>query len=99
MLIRTRVNKLQTIFERLILNIPFHGNDERATTLACMGLSNAGNAGMIDAGRLLRSVRYREISNISHTKSPNLIDPRLVLQLSLLNPMKPGVRSRMKKYI
>ena len=39
---------------------------------------------------------YREISNIRRTKSPNLFVPRLVLQLSLLNPMKPGVRSRMK---
>ena len=39
---------------------------------------------------------YRKISNIRRTKSPNLIVPRLVLQFSLLNPMKPGVRSRMK---
>ena len=33
---------------------------------------------------------YCKISNTSHTKSPNLIVPRLVLQLSLANPMKPG---------
>ena len=39
---------------------------------------------------------YRKISNIRLTYSPNLIVPRLVLQLALANPIKPGVRSRMK---
>ena len=39
---------------------------------------------------------YRKISNIRSTKSPNLNVSRLVVQLSLPNPMKPGVKSRMK---
>ena len=39
---------------------------------------------------------YCKISNIKCTKSPNLNVSRLVLQLSLPNPMKPGVQSRMK---
>ena len=39
---------------------------------------------------------YRKISNISRTKSPNLNVSRLVLQLSVPNPMKPDVKSRMK---
>ena len=39
---------------------------------------------------------YRKISNIRRTESPNLNVSRLVLQLSLPNPMKPGVKSRMK---
>ena len=39
---------------------------------------------------------YRKISNISRTKSINLDVSRLVLQLSLPNPMKPGAKSRMK---
>ena len=39
---------------------------------------------------------YREISNIRRTKSPNLTVSHFVLQLSLPNPMKPGVKSRMK---
>ena len=39
---------------------------------------------------------YRKISIISRTKSQNLIVSRLVLQLSLANPMKSGVKSRMK---
>ena len=34
---------------------------------------------------------YRQISNISHTKSQNLNVSCLVLQLSLSNPLKPGV--------
>ena len=38
----------------------------------------------------------RKSSNIRRTKSPNLNVSRLVLQLSLSNPMKPGVKSRMK---
>ena len=41
-------------------------------------------------------MKYRKKSNIRRTKSPNLIALRLVLQLSLPNPMKPGVRSKMK---
>ena len=39
---------------------------------------------------------YRKISNISRTISQNLNDSCLVLQLSLPNPLKPGVKSRMK---
>ena len=39
---------------------------------------------------------YRKISNIRRTKSQNLNDSRLVLQLSVPNPLKPGVKSRMK---
>ena len=39
---------------------------------------------------------YSTISNIRCTQSPNLNVSRLVLQLFLPNPMKPGVKSRMK---
>ena len=39
---------------------------------------------------------YRKISNIRRNKSPNLNASRLVVQFSLPNPMKPGVKSRMK---
>ena len=39
---------------------------------------------------------YRQISNISHTKSLNLNVSGLVLQLSLSDPLKPAVKSRMK---
>ena len=35
-------------------------------------------------------LKYRQTSNISRNKS------RLVSQLSLPNPLKPGVKSRMK---
>ena len=41
-------------------------------------------------------VYYRKTSNISRTKSQNLNDYRLVLQLALPNPLKPGLKSRMK---
>ena len=36
------------------------------------------------------------LSNIRRTNSQNLIVSRLVLQLSLCNPLKPGVKLRMK---
>ena len=39
---------------------------------------------------------YRKISNIRRTKSQNLNDSHLVLKSSLPNPLKPGVKSRMK---
>ena len=41
-------------------------------------------------------IYYRKISNIRCTKFPNFNVSCLVLQLSLPNPMKPGVKSRMK---
>ena len=40
--------------------------------------------------------KYRKTSSINRTKSPNLNVSNLVLQLSLLNPLKPGIKSRMK---
>ena len=39
---------------------------------------------------------YRQVSYIRRTKSQHLKDPRTVLRLSLLNPLKPDVKSRMK---
>ena len=42
---------------------------------------------------------YCKISNIRCTKSQHLNVSHLVLQLSLLNPLKPGVKSRMKMYL
>ena len=39
---------------------------------------------------------YRKISNISRTKAQNLNDPSLFMQLSLSNPLKPSVKTRME---
>ena len=39
---------------------------------------------------------YRQVSNIRRTKSQHLKDYRTVLRLSLPNPLKPDVKSRMK---
>ena len=39
---------------------------------------------------------YRQVSNISRTKSQHLKDSHIVLRLSLPNPLKPDVKSRMK---
>ena len=40
---------------------------------------------------------YRQVSNIRRTKSKHLKDSRTVLRLSLPNPLKPDVKSRMKR--
>ena len=39
---------------------------------------------------------YRQVSNISRTKSQHLKDSRAVLWLSLPNPLKVDVKSKMK---
>ena len=39
---------------------------------------------------------YRQFSNIRCTQTPNIYVSRLVLQLSLPNPLKPGVKLGMK---
>ena len=45
----------------------------------------------------LRTINnYRKTSSISRTKSQNLNVSHIVLQLSLPNPLKPGVKSSMK---
>ena len=47
---------------------------------------------LIITGCVVDPVTYRKISNIRRTKSQNLNDSRLVLQLSLPNLLKPGVK-------
>ena len=42
---------------------------------------------------------YCQTSNIGHTKSHNLNVSLLILQLSLPDPLKPGIKSRMKMYL
>ena len=39
---------------------------------------------------------YRQFSNIRRTQSQNIYVSRVVLQLSLPNPLKPDVKLRMK---
>ena len=39
---------------------------------------------------------YRPVSNMRRNKSQHLKDSRTVLRLSLPNPLKPDVKSRMK---
>ena len=41
-------------------------------------------------------INYRQVSYIRRTKSQHLKDSRTVLRLSLPNPLKPDVKSRMK---
>ena len=50
----------------------------------------------VDEPLALCMVVYHKVSNIRCTKSENLSDCRLVLQLPLANPLKPGVKLRMK---
>ena len=41
--------------------------------------------------------KYRQTSSISRIQSQNLIVSRLLSQLSLPNPLKPGVKSKIKQ--
>ena len=41
---------------------------------------------------------YRKTSSISHTKSQNLNASCILLQLSSLNPLKPGVKGALLKF-
>ena len=43
-----------------------------------------------------RCDNYHKVSDIRHTKSQNLNDSHLILQLFLPNSLKSGVKSRMK---
>ena len=42
------------------------------------------------------TLNYRQFSNIRRTQSQNINVSRLVLQLSLPNPLKPGVKLKTK---
>ena len=44
----------------------------------------------------IESITYRKTSSISRTKFQNLNVSCILLQLSSLNPLKPGVKLRMK---
>ena len=62
-----------------------------------MGLSGSIAIGLVILGKKRVDKKgYRKISNMRRTKSQNLNDYRLVLQLSLPNPLKPVITSRMK---
>ena len=69
------------------LSIIYCTMDNRSTFLSALHKENMF---------IVYNKEYRKISNIRCTKSPNLNVSRLLLQLPLPNPMKPGVKSRMK---
>ena len=54
------------------------------------------NKRLLDHSGTRKINMYRIVSNIRRTKSQNLNDSHLVLKSSLPNPLKPGVKSRMK---
>ena len=51
---------------------------------------------LIGSQRQMAIDMYRQVSNIRRTKSQHLKDSRTVMRLSLPNPLKPDVKSRMK---
>ena len=44
----------------------------------------------------ITGLTYRKVYNIRRTKSQNFNVSRLIMYLSLPDPLKPGVKSRMK---
>ena len=65
-------------------------------------LSNSYHKGLYhwipDSGSW-QNPNYRKISNITRTKSKHLNTSRIILQLSMPNPLKPGDKSRMKMWL
>ena len=53
---------------------------------------------MISIGSIIRYI-YRQTSDIRHTKSKDLNVSLLLFQLSLLNQLKPDVKSKMKMWL
>ena len=66
------------------------------TIVSTDGYSHSDSDTFVAKMYYIRFHQYRKTSCISRTKSQNLKVSYLVLQLSLLNPLKPGVKSRMK---
>ena len=75
----------------------FHFNDSQMTqwaiALTATVLTNKSWNNRVSAPE---GLNYRKVSNIRRTKCQNLNDSRLVLQLSVPNPLKPSVKSIMK---
>ena len=67
-------------------------NDDKVVSSDDLSVLAIGTMG--PTGRLI--FHLPKISNMIRTKSQSLNDYRRVLQLSLPNPLKPGVKSRMK---
>ena len=61
----------------------------------CISLIN-GNLRALSPKCSYMFLKYRKVSNIRRTKCQHLNDSRLVLQLSVRNPLKPSVKSIMK---
>ena len=80
-----------------------HGLDSEGDSESSGGDSEEETGGSEEETAKFRYeiIYYHQISNISctMTKSQNLNVSRLVLQLSLSNPLKPGVMSRMKVWL
>ena len=68
-------------------------------SLNCLPRARISHSSTISLSSNDIKCEYLKTSNISHTKSQNLNDSCLILQLSLPIPLKPGVKSRMKMYL
>ena len=72
-------------------------NAGQTSGVAPAGARNSGGVGVFYRSHTLHWTinECHRVSNISHTKPRNLNDSRLVLQVSLPNPLKTCVKSRM----
>ena len=77
------------------------GNDVLSLKQECLYGNNFFVTGCAGGFNMTRSgaTSNEYTSNISRTKSQNLNVSDLVLMLSLSNPLKPGVKSRMKMWL
>ena len=65
-------------------------------TVRCWGICTGNDVQVYILDWHWKGAHYHQTSNIRCTESQNLNVSCLFLQLSLLNPLKPGVKSRMK---
>ena len=81
---------LDTRTQSTMKSAQYNGRQDPATHVK-WGVPNSGHTSLPET-----ETNYRQFSNIRRTQSQNINVSRLVLQLFLPNPLKPGVKLRMK---
>ena len=87
---------IQWKWPRVLSRPPVHTRVYSDTAWTFISFHCHGHSAIIMLPAVFGLGIYRQVSNISCTKFQHLKDSRTVLRLSLPNPLKPDVKSRMK---
>ena len=74
----------------------FLSSIRRITIYICQMIHRLSKRTLVPESGIYRVYKYRKVSNIRGTKCQKSNDSRLVLQLSVPNPLKPSAKSIMK---